>query len=128
MRYQRLALGALTALALQAGAVSVGAADRVFELQLSGGKLPEAQRKLRVSKGDKVTLRVSSDAPGQLHLHAYHVDAKLLANQMSVVSFDAYATGRFRLQWHPATPAAQPAGEAAGHHAGPLATLDVMPP
>lgn len=127
MRYQRLALGALAALALQAGAVSVAAADRTFELQLIAGKVAEPQRKLRVSKGDKVTLRVSSDEAGQLHLHAYHVDATLTANQASVVSFEAYATGRFRLQWHPAKPATQPAGEAVGHHAAALATLDVMP-
>lgn len=128
MRYPRRVLGApmalALALALQAGAFPVAAADQVFELQLSGGKLPAAQRMLRVSQGDQVTLRIRSDEAGQLHLHAYHVEAKLTAQQMSEVSFSAYATGRFRLQWHAA---AEPTSGKTGHHAEPLATLDVMP-
>lgn len=127
MRNQRLALRALTvltALAFSAGAVSVWAADKVIELQLTGDTVPVAQRSWRVTRGDKVTLRISGDTPGQLHLHAYHVDIKVVPGQTAETTFDAYATGRFRLQFHSANPKPSSAAE---HHAGPLATLDVMP-
>jgi ferric-dicitrate binding protein FerR (iron transport regulator) len=127
MRYQRLALRALTlltALALSAGAASVWAADQLIELKLTGETVPVAQRSWRVTKGDKITLRINGDTPGQLHLHAYQVDIKVVPGQTAETSFTAHATGRFRLQFHPAVP--KPAG-AADHHAGPLATIDVMP-
>jgi hypothetical protein len=127
MRTQRLALRALqlfAALALLAGAASVWAADKVFELKLSDGMVPESQRMMRVTKGDRITLRITGDMPGQLHLHAYHVDVKVVPGQTAETTFEAHATGRFRLQFHPVTP--KPAGTTEPH-AGPLATLDVMP-
>jgi len=127
MRDQRLALRArtlLTALALSGGAVPVWAADKLIELTLSGESVPVAQRTWRVTKGDKITLRISGDTPGQLHLHAYHVDLKLVPGQTAETTFEAHATGRFRLQFHAA---AEKQGAAADRHAGPLATIDVMP-
>jgi hypothetical protein len=127
MRNQRLALRVLNvfaALALSAGAASVWAADQLIELKISGESVPAAQRTWRVTKADKITLRITGDTPGQLHLHAYHVDVKVVPGQTAETSFEAHATGRFRLQFHPAAP--KPAG-AADHHAGPLATIDVMP-
>jgi heme/copper-type cytochrome/quinol oxidase subunit 2 len=127
MRDQRLALRArtlLTALSLSAGAVPVWAADKLIELTLSGESVPAVQRTWRVTKGDKIILRISGDTPGQLHLHAYHIDVKVVPGQTAETTFEAHATGRFRLQFHSA--AAKPAGSAE-HHAGPLATIDVMP-
>ena len=59
-----------------------------------------------------------------MHLHAYRVNAKLMPGQSIDVSFKAFATGRFRIEWHAAT---DQAGTPGAHRAPPLATLEVRP-
>ena len=122
-------LGALAA------APPVHAAEKTFELALTNGTLPAARRSMRVEQGDVVRWRIVSDGPGELHLHAYRVEAKLAAGVPVEVSFKAFATGRFRLEWHAsvgktaeqAVPPGTAARTSAHHHAPPLATLDVRP-
>ena len=98
--------------------------ERLFELSITGGSLPEAQRLIRVTKGERVRWRITSDAAGQLHAHAYHLEARLLAGQPAELAFVAFATGRFRIEWHPT---AGKSDTDKGHHAPPLATLEVYP-
>ena len=120
-----LAAGA-AACAFAVSSLGTGAAEskpRVFELTIAGGTVPAAQRLIRVTKGDAVQWRIASDAPGELHLHAYRLEARLAAGTPAVMSFNAYATGRFRIEWHPA--AAPPAS--GSQHAPPLAILEVHP-
>jgi hypothetical protein len=114
------------AFALCLAGVPAGAADapvREFELALSGGAVPAAQRVIRVNKGDSVRLRVSSDTAGEVHLHAYRVQAVLAPGAIAEIRFKAFASGRFAITWH----AAATAAPAAAHHGPPLATLDVRP-
>jgi hypothetical protein len=40
------------------------------------------------------------------------------------ISFKAFATGRYRIAWHPASTESGPPG---AHNAPPLATLEVRP-
>jgi hypothetical protein len=98
--------------------------ERVFDLRITGGALPAAQRVIRVTQGDRVIWRISSDAPGQVHVHAYRLETNVLAGQPAELAFKAFATGRYRVEWHPV--AANPA-TADAHHAPPLATLEVRP-
>jgi hypothetical protein len=95
-----------------------------FDLALIGGVVPSEQRKIRVKKDDAVQINVTSDAPGELHLHAYHLSAPVVSGTPAQLSFKAYATGRFRLEWHGAGAIKTVAGN---HHAQPLATLEVHP-
>jgi hypothetical protein len=99
-------------------------AEQVIDLRIVGGSLPAAQRVIRVSKGDSVRWRVTSDAAGELHVHAYHLETKVAPGKPSELAFKAFATGRYRIEWHPAN--GQPAVPRA-HHAAPLATLEVHP-
>ena len=118
----RLLLGVVVA----AAAASVHAADpteKTFNLALTRGVLPVEQRVMRVSKGEAVRLRVISDAPGELHLHGYRLDAKLAPGKPAELAFTAYATGRYRIEWHRAGKSAEPGG----HHGPALATLEVRP-
>jgi hypothetical protein len=98
--------------------------EKVFELRIVGGSLPTEQRVILVTKGERVRWRITSDAPGQLHAHAYHLEANVVPGEPSELVFKAFATGRFRIEWHPAS--AKPALPGA-HHAPPLATLEVHP-
>lgn len=77
---------------------------------------------LRVPQGAAVTVRITSDSPGEAHLHAYRLVAKAGPGREAQWRFVAHASGRFRIEWH-----AQ--GSGASHSHGPaLATLEVMPP
>lgn len=99
------------------------AAERSFGLDLAGGKVPAAQRALRVEKGDAVRVRVTSDAPGELHLHGYELAATVAPGAAAELSFTARATGRYRFEWHRAGEAAK----GGAHHGPPLAVLEVRP-
>ena len=109
------------------GAVAVRAAEppeQVIDLRIVGGSLPATQRVIRVSKGDSVHWRITSDTPGELHVHAYHLETRVVPGKASELAFKAFATGRYRVEWHPAN--GQPAAPGA-QHAAPLATLEVHP-
>lgn len=113
-------LGCLIATAAAGAADSP---DKTFDLTIARGALPAEQRVLRVAKGDTVRLRVTSDAAGEIHLHGYRLEAKLTPGVPGEIAFKAYATGRYRLEWHPAGAT----GKSGGHHGPPPATLEVRP-
>ena len=101
---------------------AAAAPEKTFDLAIVHGSLNVEQRVLRVSKGDALRLRVSSDTPGELHLHGYRLAATVAPGVASEIAFKAYATGRYRLEWHPAGQT-----QSASHHGAPLATLEVRP-
>lgn len=126
MRVVRIAIFVLTAFAALAlaNAHAADATQRTFDLAIAHGALPPSQRVMKVKKGDAVQLRIASDAPGELHVHGYRLEAKLAPGTRAELAFTAYATGRFPLEWHRAGDAI-----AAGspHRSAPLATLEVHP-
>jgi hypothetical protein len=98
--------------------------QKFFELTIVHGTAPPPQRLLKVEKGDALRLRITSDAPGELHLHGYRLAAKLAPGQPAELAFTAYATGRYPLEWH----AAGEAAATGAHRRGAsLATLEVQP-
>ena len=95
---------------------------KTFHLTISQGTLPVEQRVLRVTKGSAVQLRLTSDAEGEIHLHGYRLVMRVVPGKTSEFTFKAHATGRYRIEWHPA------GGDKQGnHHGPPLATLEVRP-
>jgi hypothetical protein len=114
---------ALLILIATAGAGAADLPDKTFDLTFSRGTLPAEQRVLRVSKNDWVRLRLTSDEPGEIHLHGYRLEAKLSPGKPAELAFKAHATGRYRLEWH----RAGEAGKSGSHHGPPLATLEVRP-
>ena len=95
-------------------------------LHITASAPPAKALVFKVKHKDWVRLQVDSDAPGELHLHAYHLSWTLKANEAQTLRFEAKATGKFKMEWHAAdTKAATPA---TGHsHTPPLASLEVMP-
>ncbi len=77
---------------------------------------------MRVKKGDRITWRVQSDAEGELHIHAYQIDLTLTPGVRKVYVFKAFATGRFRVEWHPESERGKGI-----HHQEGLALLEVFP-
>jgi hypothetical protein len=90
-------LGTLLALLAAAGAL---AEARVIALAIRDGRLPERERVVRVTQGDEVTLRWTTDRPVTLHLHGYDIEATLGPAAPAVMRFTARATGRFPIEIH----------------------------
>ena len=99
-------------------------AEATRDLHVVNGTLTPEQRLIKVYKGDRLRWRVTSSASGSLHLHAYRLSLQLQAGQAQELAFTAFATGRFRVEWHAA---GEPAHAASGHHAPLLAVLEVRP-
>ena len=108
---------------LATGTLAAEPAEKSFELAITGGQVAKEQRLIRVDKGTPVKLRVSSDAAGSLHLHAYKLEAHLVPGTPAELAFNARATGRFRFEWHSDNAKAK----SGDHHGPPLATLEVRP-
>ena len=96
-----------------------GAGDRktrVFDIALRDGMIADADTTIRVTEGDKVELRWSSDGAVGLHLHGYDIEIEVEAGATGTMSFEANATGRFAIVAH---------GHGASH--APFAYLEVHP-
>lgn len=102
--------------------MAADAPQKTFELAVSRGAVPKEQRLLRVDKGDLVRIRLTADTPGEVHLHAYKIETKVTPGTQSELKFTARATGRFRIEWHPAGEASK-----SDHHGPALARLEVRP-
>ena len=74
---------------------------------------------VRVTQGEKVELRWTSNEATELHLHGYNVRTKVAENGQGVMEIDARAAGRFAIESH---------GFGADHHAEiTLIYLEVLP-
>ena len=98
-------------------------AVRAFDLAIPGAGVVASPRVLRVLKDDVVRLKITGEAAGEIHLHAYRLEAKVAPGAPAELSFTARATGRFRIEWH-RDDATTKKGD---HHGPPLAFLEVRP-
>ena len=73
---------------------------RVFEIALSGGALAEANTTIRVTEGETVEIRWTSDAPVTLHLRGYDVEVVAKPGAAGIMAFEGFATGRFPIVAH----------------------------
>lgn len=94
----------------------------VFDFKIENGRVAERMRRVRVSQGDAVRLRWSTDRPIVLHLHGYDIETKVMPGAVAEMAFIARATGRFPVEEH------KP--DASGTHSHgevPLVRLEVRP-
>ena len=97
------------------------AAELTFDLKVEHGRVPDTMRLIRVTEGDVVKLRWTSDQPHVLHLHGYDVEKRIVAGAVTELTFTAYATGRFPIYVH------APGAGGHAHEDAPLATIEVYP-
>lgn len=105
-----------------AGGTSPGA-ELAFDLRLERGRVPDNMRLIRVTEGDVVRLRWTTDEPAVVHLHGYDIEKRLVPGSVTELVFTAYATGRFPVHLH--APAERGAGGT--HEEAPLVTIEVYP-
>ena len=104
-------------------AVGAGAAELVFDIRIESGRAPENMRLVRVTQGDVVTLRWSTDRPVILHLHGYDIERRVEPGQVVEMIFEARATGRFPVHGHAAGPQSGPSPR----EEPALVTIEVYP-
>jgi FtsP/CotA-like multicopper oxidase with cupredoxin domain len=107
----------MPALAQDQRVVNVVIVDRKAtgaDVEVSGGT-----GVVRVTQGENVELRWSTDEATELHLHGYNVRTKVDTDGEAVMSLKARAAGRFAIESH---------GFGADHHAEKtLIYLEVLP-
>jgi hypothetical protein len=96
--------GAPAASAGTPAAASAGATpgDGVFELVVRNGRLVSGPALIQVHEGQRVILRITSDATDELHLHGYDLHARIRPQETASLEFSANRTGRFGLELHKA--------------------------
>ena len=55
---------------------------------------------VRITQGDQVELRWTTDEATELHLHGYNVAVDVAPGEEAVMAFDARAAGRFAVEAH----------------------------
>lgn len=73
---------------------------------------------VEVTKGDVVTLQVSSDAAGEVHVHGYEIEKEVEAGGTVQVKFTADIDGKFEIEQH---------FESGDPHEAEIAELTVQP-
>lgn len=73
---------------------------------------------VEVTKGDEVTIEVSSDADGEVHVHGYEIEKPIKAGGTVQVKFTADIDGKFEIEQH---------FETGDPHEAEIAELTVQP-
>lgn len=76
------------------------AADVTFDLRIEKGRVAQKMRQIRVTQGDNVRLRWTSDRPIVVHLHGYDIETRVEPGGVAEMVFTAHATGRFGVEEH----------------------------
>ncbi len=80
--------------------VSVAGETRSFTIDFRNGKVPAAQRTIRVTEGDRVELIWKADKTVGIHLHGYDIHLSLKPDESGTMSFEAHIAGRFPVGIH----------------------------
>jgi hypothetical protein len=76
------------------------AAQQGFDVALVAGRASSGHETVRVTKGDEVVLRFTSDRAIALHLHGYDIEANIPAGGSATIRFRANIAGRFPVSEH----------------------------
>ena len=75
-----------------------GPRERTYDLAISGGTM--SPEEISVDEGELVSLRITSDAPLEFHLHGYDLEEEVEPDEPARLSFEADLTGRFEIEDH----------------------------
>lgn len=120
-RLMMVAISALTG-ALFVAIPGYGAETRTVDIEVRNGKVI-GKNSVRVTRGDTVQLRWSSDKPLELHLHGYDVTIHVVPGTPAEMKVQAHATGRFPVEIH----GERKSSGGHGHGHKPVFYLEVYP-
>ncbi len=77
---------------------ATGPRERTFNVSVEGGEM--SPEEILANEDDRVTLRIESDEPLELHVHGYDLEREVEPGQRTNLSFRADLTGRFEIENH----------------------------
>ena len=95
-----LAVGLLFTATLVGGTDAQEAAPRVIDVRIEKREVVAPQEAIRITQGDVVELRWTSDEAVELHLHGYDVELHVGPNETAIMAIEAFAAGRFPITSH----------------------------
>jgi hypothetical protein len=75
-----------------------GGQNVTINLTVTGGKAMQP-RDLSAHQSDTVTINITSDTDGEVHLHGYDIHFETKAGQVVSQTFKADKTGDFPIEW-----------------------------
>ncbi|WSF37397.1 cupredoxin domain-containing protein [Streptomyces sp. NBC_01351] len=75
-------------------------ADRTVSVTVRDGKVSPAPARTELRRGERVTLRVTSDRADTLHVHGYDKELTLPAGQEATLTLTVDRTGLFEVETH----------------------------
>jgi hypothetical protein len=85
-----------------AEATGTEAAGMRIEVQVVGGQATGDTGRVPVPAGEHVTLVITSDVADEVHVHGYDLEAALVQNTPTTLTFDATVPGVFEVELHEA--------------------------
>ena len=67
---------------------------------------------MEAKQDDTVTLSISTDEPGEFHLHGYDLQKEITTGEVTTLTFITFATGKFNIVFHLASEQAEDHGHA----------------
>ena len=77
---------------------SSGPKDVTFDVTVTGGASMNPSE-LSVHQNDSVTINITSDTDGEVHLHGYDIAFDNIAGTVTTHTFKAVNTGDFEIEW-----------------------------
>jgi hypothetical protein len=77
---------------------SHGGGSRVINVMVTGAKSMSPSQ-WTAHKNDTVTIKITSDTDGELHLHGYDIAFDCRAGRLTTHTFKADKTGNFPIEW-----------------------------
>jgi hypothetical protein len=77
---------------------------RIVKFQFVDNQLIHSEKpplRIKVKQQDQIEWQITSNQAGELHLHAYGIEVRVPKNQLVIYKFEAKATGKFQIEWHP---------------------------
>jgi hypothetical protein len=115
-----VAIGALCA-SPPAPMVAAQPRELTFDVKIERGAVPADMRLIRVTQGDAVRLRFTTDRPITVHLHGYDIERRIVPGAVAEMQFSANATGRFPIEEH------KPDAHGGHSHGEVLVRIEVYP-
>jgi hypothetical protein len=75
-------------------------AEASVAVEVRDGQPVGGPKELTVAKGDTVTIEVSVDAPQEIHVHGYELEAEATPDAPAVIEFTADLEGVFDVESH----------------------------
>ncbi len=125
---RRQVLRAIAVLCLVAAATvrarRAGAADgpRRIAVRIEGRKVVGGTRTIKLTQGEAVEIRWTTDEATEVHLHGYNIKAAIRPGEPVTMSFEARAAGRFPVSAHGIG-----RGTGAGHGEKTLIYIEIHP-